>query len=214
MARILFFRPPAALLALGLLSVSAAAQAQGDSRLYMWVDESGTVHYSDSIPPEEARARRNREVKSSSGQTVDVIEAPPTREELEARRREAERRAAVERALEDARQRDRNLLLTFSSVQELRRARDNRVEMIDAQVRLLEKRIEALEQSLEKAREQAARMERTGQGDPEPVYEEISKLEQRIERNRASIEEREAERARVREEFARDIQRYRELAGN
>lgn len=206
-SRIMMIRS-ALLFMLGFCLVSAAA-AGGTPQFYKWVDEHGRVHYSDAVPPQAAG--QQREVKSQSGQTVQVIEPPPTLEQLAAKRRahEAAVQAAQRRRAQE--EYDRALLLTFSSVQEMITARDERLRAISAQMKLTQGRLEELQARLQTQRRKALRIERTGASDPTPVYAEIAQLQRHIDANGTFIERQLQEEQRVRRRFAHDMTRYREL---
>lgn len=197
----------------GMGMLAAALLAPAHARLFKWVDDQGTVHYSDSLPADEAQRRRDREIKSETGVTVDVIEAPPTPEELEARRRAERAAEAAAQVRREQERRDRNLLMTFQSAEEIEQARDSRLQVIDSQAQLIEQRTETLLERREAERERAVRLERSGGGDPGPVYERIAELDRRIEQNRRAIAEKKADKARIRERFNRDLARFRELTG-
>jgi hypothetical protein len=196
-----------------VVALLAGITGPADARLYKWVDDQGTVHYSDTLPAAEAQRRRDREVKSETGLTVDVIEAPPTPAELEAKRRSerAEQRAA--QARQEQERRDRILLMTYQNAREIERARDSRLSVISARITLIEQRTEALLEQREAERERVVQMERSGQGDPEPAYERIAELDRRIRENRRAIAEKQAEKVRVREDFDSDLARFRTLTG-
>ena len=198
---------------LGAALVAAATGAEAGERLYRWVDDQGRVHYSDTVPPDQAGQRR--EIKTTEGATVDTVEPPPTREELEA---EATRRAAEAqvRARQEAEQRrrqehDRMLLMTFTSVEEMHTARDERLGAIESQIGLVESRIEKLQQRRAQLREEAVTAERTGRGDAAAVYRELEQIERSIRQNREAIEDKRDTQARIRLRFSEDIERFREL---
>lgn len=194
----------------------ATALWGGDAsaRIYKWVDERGAVHYSDSMSPEEADERRRREIKSDSGRTVEIVEPSPTREQIDAREAAAaERRRAADAAARRA-ERDRLLLKAFASVEDIEAARDDRLLAIEGQIGLIRARIDKLQGRLAALRAEAARLERSGQGDPASVYAEIGAVRQRIAEHQAYIDGQRAEQERIRQEFARDIRRFRELAAD
>lgn len=198
----------ATLLMLGLWLASATAGG-GPARLYKWVDEQGRVHYSDTVPPKAAD--QQREIKSARGQTVQTIEPPPTRRQLAAKQRAHKAALRAERRRRAQEQYDRMLLRTFSSVQEIETARDDRLRAVTAEIKLLQSRLDKHQARLQAQRRKAIHIERTGQGDPTPVYAKIAQLQRRIDDNRTFIEHRLQERRQIRWEFARDIARYREL---
>ena len=193
------------LLIIGLWLSSSAGAAQ----FYKWVDEQGRVHYSDAVPPDAAG--QQREVKSSSGETVQTIEPPPTREQLDAKQREHETAQRAERRRRAQSEYDRTLLLTFSSAQEIRAAREDRLRAISAQIELSRKRLEKLQSRLQVQRRKAVRIERTGRGDPTTVYAQIAQLQGHIDENEAFIERKRAEQEQTRQDFDRHLSRYREL---
>lgn len=188
-----------------------ALPGTGSAELYKWVDDKGRVHYSDSIPPEEMGKRREREVKSERGMTIDRIEPPPTREELR-ERAEAKARAAAEARKEaEQREHDRILLQTFESVAAMKRARDERIAAIDGQIKIARDRVESLTKRHERLVERAAAMERNGRGNAKKVYGEIESIEEQVRSQRAFIGRQRREQAEIRARFGRDIERFREL---
>lgn len=198
----------ALLFVLGFCLASAAAGG-GAPQFYKWVDGQGRVHYSDAVPPQAAG--QQREVKSQSGQTVQIIEPPPTRQQLAAKQRVHEAALEAEQRRRAQEEYDRTLLLTFSSVQEMETARDERLRAIAAQMNLIRARLDKLQARLQAQRGKAAHIERTGASDPTPVYAEIAQLQRHIDANGTFIERQLEEQQRIRRQFARDMMRYREL---
>lgn len=198
---------PALLLAL----LASAADAQTDKKkLYRWVDKDGQVHYGDSVPPEYAE--QDRDILNRQG-------VPVGREEGLITPGEAAAIAAAEKAERDAKKRklrDRVLLQTYQSVQELEILRDTRLELVDAQLTIQE-------QSLANLRAQRAQIERMAaryaplnrSADALPLPEDLSlDLEQSasdIETQERNLVKRRDERESIRLNFEADIARYREL---
>ena len=132
---------------LALLAGAAGAQSDKQKKLYRWVDKNGQVHYGDSVPAEYAE--QDREVLNRQGVPVGREEGTITPEEAAAK-------AAADKAARDEQKRklrDRVLLQTYQSVQELEILRDNRLDLVDAQLTIQE-------QSLSNLRAQRAQIER------------------------------------------------------
>ena len=203
---------PRCCIAVAFLLLGLSGQAAAD-RLYKWVDAQGRVHYSDTVPPDAAG--HEREVKSRTGVTLQRIEAAKTPDQIEAERRAREREEAKRRAEEEAARKqaaaDRTLLLTFSSAEEIERARDDRVAVIDGQITLAEGRIEALRQQLQQAQQQAATIERTGRGDLQQAHQRIRDLERQIGEHQSYLAGKRQERQALIERFAADLARFKEL---
>jgi hypothetical protein len=199
---------PALLLA--LQAGVADAQADKQKKLYRWVDKNGQVHYGDSVPAEYAE--QDREVLNRQGLPVGREEGTITPEEAAAK-------AAADKAARDEQKRklrDRVLLQTYQSVQELEILRDNRLDLVDAQLTIQE-------QSLSNLRAQRAQIERIASryapvnaaADALPIPDELAAdLEQStndIATQESNLERRRQERESIRQTFEADIARYKEL---
>ncbi|MCB1629640.1 MAG: DUF4124 domain-containing protein, partial [Xanthomonadales bacterium] len=62
--------------ALGLLAGGSVSAA----KLYKWVDENGNVHYSDQVPPSQAKQARSE--LNEQGVAVKQVDRALTAEEL------------------------------------------------------------------------------------------------------------------------------------
>ena len=195
---------------LALLAGAAAAQSDKQKKLYRWVDENGQVHYGDSVPAEYAE--QDREVLNRQGVPVGREEGTVTPEEAAAK-------AVADKAARDEQKRklrDRVLLQTYQSVQELEILRDNRLDLVDAQLTIQE-------QSLSNLRAQRAQIERmasryapvatgsTAQPLPDEVAADLARSANDIETQEANLVRRRQERENIRQTFEADIERYKEL---
>ena len=167
-------------LVVALAMVAApAADALASGKIYRWVDENGVVHFGDAIPPEYSKEQH--QVRNELGVTTTVNE---------------------ERKPEPVRSdRDRALLATYGSVDEIEDVRDRRTGYLDSQNDVARDRLAGL-------REQQEQLE----GNP-GAMNELATVNQRIGEYEAEIARRDREIERIRGEFAADIQRFRELKG-
>ncbi len=200
---------PALLVAL----LAGAAYAQTDSKqkkVYRWVDKNGQVHYGDSVPAEYAE--QDRDVLNKQGVKVGREEGTITPEE-------AAVKAAEDKAARDEQKRklrDRVLLQTYQSVQELEVLRDARLELVDAQLTIQE-------QSLSNLRAQRAQIERMAsryapanqepgaQLLPEELATDLDRSADDIATQESNLVRRREERESIRLNFEADIKRYQEL---
>jgi hypothetical protein len=175
------------------LALALIVPAVGEARLYRWTDSEGNVHYGDRVPPEHVP--QGRAVINNRGSTIERIQRAKTPEELEAERAQREAEEAEERAATAAAARraehDRMLLLTYTSVAQIERARDERLRGLQARLRVTEARRESLQSELESARRQAANRERSGRqpGDSHKRIEELTRLLHQVESAIATHEE-------------------------
>ena len=202
------------LAAVTLALLAGAADAQQSSnkekKLYRWVDKNGQVHYGDSVPAEYAE--QDREVLNRQGVPIGREEGTITPEEAAAK-------AVADKAARDEQKRklrDRVLLQTYQSVQELEILRDNRLELVDAQLTIQEQSLSNLRAQRAQIQRVAARYAPVNTGaNAEPLPEDLaSDLEQSandIQTQETNLVRRREERENIRKTFEADIARYKEL---
>ena len=132
---------------------------------------------------------------------------------------EAAAKAAEDKAARDEQKRklrDRVLLQTYQSVQELEVLRDNRLDLVDAQLTIQE-------QSLSNLRAQRAQIQRTAarfapvntdasaQPLPEELATDLERSASDIQTQETNLVRRREERENIRQNFEADIVRYQEL---
>jgi len=104
--------------------------------LYRWTDDNGRVHYGDHVPAEYARIKRQR--LNRQGIVVETMAAQKTLEQLKAEALERKRQAELKRAAAEQAERDRILLATYSSIEDIDNARDEKLLLIDGRIDLLD----------------------------------------------------------------------------
>jgi hypothetical protein len=178
-------------------------------KLYKWVDEEGHTHYSDKIPPKEAK--RARSELDEHGVTVDRVDAAKTPEQLLQEAEEARLRREQERLAEKQRQEDRVLLRTFRTEDDITMARDGQIQAVDTYIRVTESNIRRLKNTLTEMQKNAAQLELSGQGISPKYLKDIEAKRQALKDAYQSIVQHEDEKNRIRQNFANDLKRFREL---
>jgi hypothetical protein len=195
-----------------LLVLSSTALAKGEAKVYRWVDEDGNVYYGDSVPVEFRDQRKD--VLDDTGVMIDSIEGKKTEEELEQERLENERTEAKEMQL----RKDRALLATYLSVEEIVMHRDRRVELFQAQSRVTELYLKNLERRLQKLREEASRYQPYSQDTSAPMIDEslaedLRKTKDTISRHERNLRKYATDEKQIIERFDGDIIRFKLLKG-
>jgi hypothetical protein len=206
---------PLTFLSLGALLLGLT-QASAQQSLYRWVDSEGLVHYGDHVPP--MYADQDREILNGHGVAVRLVEGTATEDELAERARLAALDEAEAEATQARLNHDRVLLDTYLSVEEIERLRDQRLDLLDAQVLVTEQYLTNLTQRLIQLEQNASRFKPYSQ---EPDARDIPEnLQLDITQTSASIALYEETLGRTRnrvttltETFARDIRRFQELTG-
>ncbi|KAF0191620.1 MAG: hypothetical protein FD165_1689 [Gammaproteobacteria bacterium] len=200
------------LLVVSVVLCMIAPDAALAAKFYRWVDESGQVYYSDKVPPEHVRQKR--EELNDRGLVVNTIDAAKTpaqfaEEDRQAKLREAEasRRKVVELH-------DQWLVSTYRNEQDLIRARDDKLASIEAAATLTRERVDTLKQELQGLRTQAANHERAGQAVPEHLVKDIDDVERQVAVNLDFFLRKKQEQAQLKTDYDRDLERLGELLGN
>lgn len=184
------------------------------AKLYRWVDDKGVVHYTDSIPPQHARTEK-KIIDEKKGLVVDTIERKQTREEREAEEAKQAKIDAARKAIENARKekerKDKVLLDTFANVAAIEKSRDERLAILDGNIKNNRITIKDLKKKLTSERKIAAQSERSGKGVPEDLLNRIRRIEGQIKSNEQLEKDKYAERAALVEKFDADIARFKEL---
>jgi len=195
---------------------SAAAASDNGERLYRWVDDSGTVHYGDHIPPEYSK--QERQVVNQQGIKIETLPAQKTDVQLAEEARlealaEAERRRAA-----DLDQRDNILLSTYLSVAEIEALRNRRKELLDGQIRVTEIYLSNLRDKLRKLQNDASRFQPYNP-DPNapPIHDwlakELSNTLNSILVYEKTLDDTRVQQTEIVAKFENDIDRFRLLKG-
>jgi hypothetical protein len=196
----------------GLLCVFNTQSMAG--ALYKWVDENGAVRYSDQLPPKQSQ--KGHQQLNSQGVVLTTKEAARSPEEVaieaEAQRtlEKQQREEARLKTIQD--QQDRVLLLTFSSEEEIEHARENRIEVIDSVIRLIQNSIEGTQSQLDKLNNSAqVGYIAKGKEVPGGLAQKIEHFQRKIENRSAQLEAKEEEKDKISQKYDLDLERFRLL---
>ncbi len=189
-----------------LAGISLSAEA----KLYKWVDENGNVQYSDKIPP--SAVKKSHEQLDGRGLVVEKKERAKTPEEIAEEERVRKLQEETRRRLEKQRARDRVLLSTYRSEDDIILARDGKLATYDAQIRITYNNIARLKDRLSYQKKRAASLERQGKPIPRQLQTSINNTREEINQNYASILRQENGKKKIRKSYAMDLKRFRELS--
>jgi Domain of unknown function (DUF4124) len=191
--------------ALALFALFAFA-AVSPAATYKWTDEDGKVHYSDKAPPE---APKGATVLDKQARPVKKIEAPLTSEQQKAKADEEERQKALAKARDDQQRKDRALMASYTSENEIDLARNRAVTTLEGQIRSAQTFTETL------AKQQKALVARKESyaGKPLPVEleHEAASVDAEISRQNILIRQKQEELEMVAAKYDTIKQRWREI---
>lgn len=187
------------------LAISVAGAA---GREYQrWVDDKGVVHYGDAPPPEAAKSQRA--ILNDQGVVIKEIPKQKTPEEAAAEQKELEN--AARRKAQDS-----FLLTTYTKVDDIERARDDQLALIESHIELARGSLTSSDQKLQSLRNRmgnfrpysssatARRLPDALAGEAVQALSERRSMQETLSRHEQRKEE-------VRAKFDADITRYREL---
>jgi hypothetical protein len=207
-------------LALGALSAPPALAARKKARpsstheaVYRCRDANGQSHFGQAIPA--VCIGRDIEVLDNTGRVVRRIDNTAV---LALRAEQQELEAARKKAAELAAQRDRTLLATYLTVTDIERLRDNRLEILVLQsqttreyIANLRERENRLIQDVQRFRPYSDKP--TAPAVPDHLAEEMVNTVNGLQVYQEELAKNTSEQTRLREDFDRDIARFKELRG-
>ncbi len=178
-------------------------------KMYRWVDDQGRVYYSDVVPPAHSGKARSR--MSERGIELEKIEAAKTREQIEKDEELKRLRAEQQRLIEEQRAKDRVLLRTFRSDDDILMTRDGKLAYIDSLIQIIRSNIRRLKLKLEEMQKHAANLERQGQSISRNYFRDIENTRQQLKDSYADIIHKEQSKEQIRRKYALDLARFRAL---
>ncbi len=193
-----------------LLALASAAGAQDKGKkLYCW-NENGRKVCGDALPAEAAGSGRTEFNVKSGLKSGEVARALTDEERAAAAAAETEAARLAE--TEAARlRRDLAMVESYTTEAELRRAFQERVDLLDETVKASRLGVGNLRQSLLGLLRQAGEMELAGKPVPANVAANIANQHRELRRQQAILVTQQRERAALGGEFDTAIARYREL---
>jgi hypothetical protein len=180
------------------------------AKLYKWVDEQGNIQYSDKIPPKAVT--RSHQQLDRHGLIIDKQERAKTPEEIAEEERIKKLREETQRQIAEQEAKDRVLLNTYRSEDDIVLARDGKLATIDSQIRITYTNITRLKERLSNHKHKAALRERQGKSIPPQLQTGIENTRREINDSYSSILRQEKDKDTIRSKYAHDLARFRSLS--
>jgi hypothetical protein len=197
-------------ISLAAVALAGTTPTPGSGRkVYEWVDEQGITHYGDRIPPEYAS--QEHRVINSQGIEVEHTDAQKTAAQLADE--DQKKVDATERA-----NRDRNLLNSYASVQEIEHLRDQRLALVSDQIKVTGQFLDTLNKKMTGLRVASTRFKPYSLDPNAPpmsdqLAEDLVRVGSDIITQEQNLREKRSEEAAMSRQFDTDIARFKELKG-
>lgn len=195
-------------LVLGLFIPAVPVSADKGLAIKKCKDATGQWHYGDTAAEECAKSKIT--VITEQGSTKKVIAAPPTEQELKQREEQREIEEAKQQKAEEQARKDTLLLSTYGGEDDIVYIRDRKIAQVETTIKASEETLKSLRAALARMETQAADESKTGKKDDQTT-KNIEQTQIQIARHEGVIAEKHKEQEALRNQYAEELQRYREL---
>jgi len=180
------------------------------AKMYKWVDDKGTTHYGETVPPEYAG--KDRTELNKSGRVIEKKEVLTPEERRASEEADAKKRSDEEVALERKR-RDNALVNTYSNAKEIDLARNRNLQQIEARINSINSQLKMANNNLLAFQKEAETLTKAGKKIYPSLQEDLKESQARSARLQQDLEKATAEKATLDARYDADKARYKELTG-
>jgi hypothetical protein len=192
--------------------VLGALCANAEAKMFKWVDDNGTTHYGETIPPEYSN--KDATELNKNGEVEKRIERPTPEGRRAKEKEEAKKEVEQQTALEIKR-RDNALLSTFSNEKEIDLARERGSQQVEARIGSVKLMLKTAQESLAEHNKEQKDLLSQNKKIPASLTDDIGESASRVEKLQKELEQNVQELEKVKARFDADKQRYHELkSGN
>lgn len=197
-------------LVLVTLLSSLAWTAPAAAKLFKWVDEHGTTHYGETIPPEYAnRSSQTMDSKGNVKNRTDQFDPEKQRLSQEA----AEKKKLEDEAAVEQTRHDNALLSTYSNEKEIDLARNRSLQLLEARVSSFSTMAKSAQEAADANSREVADLKKAGKNVPKSLLDDAAASDARLERLNKDLAQSQLEITNVKSRFDADMARFRELKG-
>lgn len=179
------------------------------AKILKWMDAQGRVHYGDRIPPEYAR--QEHALINKQGVTVKTTAAAKTAEEIAVEERLLKLKALEDEEVAAAAARDKILLTTYTSEQDIIDLRDRKIKTLTEAIATTAMFRDKIKQRWEIAIAKAKGLKDAGKPVPEELKRDIAAIRSQDDRYVAFFKMKQREQQDLRTHAALDLKRFKEL---
>ncbi|HEU0283116.1 MAG TPA: DUF4124 domain-containing protein [Gallionella sp.] len=181
-----------------------------EAKMYKWVDDQGTTHYGETIPPEYAgkdRAELNKTGRVIKKEDILTPEERRANEQADTKKR-ADEEAALER-----KRRDKALVNTYSNEKEIDLARNRNLQQVEARINSINSQLKMADSNLAGLKKEVDGYNTAGKKIPASLQEDLNESQKRLDKLQQDMEKAKAEKAALDARYDADKARYKELTG-
>lgn len=175
-----------------------------EAKLYKWVDEHGTTHYGETIPPEYANREAQKLEKGRLTERDDTFNI---------NKKATKQDATVDKAAQEAKRHDNALLNSYSNEKEIDLARDRNLLQIEARINSYTTLLKSAQSTLDDLHKEYESRTQKGMKIPQSLTDDLAAAEDRVATMQKDLDSSKKESEAVKARYEADKQRFRELKG-
>lgn len=191
---------------LAMFLLSLTVQPVFAKNMYRWIDENGNVIYSDQIPPNQSKHRR--EYLNKDAQTVTIVEKEKTKDQYELEQRLILLREKQKEIIAKHKAYDNVLLTTFRNIEDMKMSLKEKVSSLDGQKNIIKGNLNRIETQLRQQQQKAAQYERDGKKLPTKLLTSIADSKKQIKVILQEISRQNNNKKKIVAKFEEDIARF------
>jgi hypothetical protein len=183
------------------LTLPVQAQQQAGVRMYKCVDTAGKVYYSDKVNPDcnQASELNRQGVVMKKKEVAKPVQSPKGDV------------VAVVKSAQEQERRDRALMATYTSEEEIDAARDRSLALPMQGTKTTESKLDKVNQQLTELKKQADALAAQQKPLPAHLLDDVNVSQKEVSGLEAEIAQRKVQSDSVRARYEADKQRFREL---
>ena len=202
-------RKTAFVIALLALTTVVYAQTKAPTYRYRWKDAAGLPHYSDSLTSDAMKF--GYELVNDRGIVVQHVDRQLNPEERAAAQKAAEQQAVVDRAAEQRKRSDAQMLAAYPTEAAYKTLQQENLDSMDQQINTTRSNLRSQEKALTDLLTRAGDLERAKQPVPKSLGDGITKQRDVVAHQRDTLEHQQNARDAQVQKNAQDLVHYREL---
>ncbi len=187
-----------------------------DTNFYRYKDKDGHPVITNSLPSEVAD--QGYEIISPRGNVIETVQPAKSKEEiakdakeLEEKRIKELKEQAQQKLAEIQAKKDDILLKSFTSEEDIKRSRDDKIASIAVLEEITNENITRLKKQLEHANLSKSNYEKNGQKIPADLQKTIDESNRQIQDNMAFLERKKVEKDKINTDYKDLLQRFHQL---
>jgi len=179
------------------------------ARMKCWKNSDGVKECGDKVPPEYTQ--QGYQELGKGGIVRDKTDRVKTKEELEKEKHEVAAKAKKQKELKNKKAQDKMLLETFTTIDEIKVAQQQKIDAIGSTIKIIRKRIVKLQYSLDDELDENS-IDKQIDGKEKKIGN-AELLKKQIAENKSYIKKKIDEKEKIKERYSKYIIRFKELKG-